>query len=608
MRTRDDTLEAEAAVLGAVLASDEVAGDLLMILKGDDFLDTRHRVVWRAVELLHGRGAPTELPAVTRELNANDKLNAAGGAAFVSSLVDALPDVANAEYYAHLVAKDSRDRKAIAELRLATQAILDGQHAADVLPLLLAKMKESDVDLSGIRSLWGPVGFDALSTKPLPRRWLLHAPDGEGLLPLGRAGILSAEGGAGKTSALLSLAVSVITGRSWFGRLGIGADAEGGRVALLLGEEEREEIHRRLWTVAQALDLSDDERRAVSELVVAVPLAGHPVSLLTMVNGNPVESGFLGEVRRQLEDGGPWALVVLDPLSRFSAGGTESDNETATRFFQVAESLCRTPGGPTVLVAAHSSKLSRRMGEADVRGVSGLTDAARWVATLKKSSGNVVVFEQVKSNYSRPCDPVPLVWRDGVLVGQVPEDVEAAAEIQRVQESQLLDDDIRRVVDALTREGGLGSKNAIAKAAGLRAQRGRDALDLAVARGLVIRTGTARDGKYEVTGGPAVCVASPHTPRDRGTASLGSCPDPVQRTQGPIGTDSDRGTASSTGTTKNEHGDDPSYARTCSSRARTCMHAQDEEEPGNVAPFSDSGGGLSQNTNSISCGCGGSKS
>jgi len=393
--------------------------------------------------------------------------------------------------------------------------------------------------------LWKPVGLAFLTTPPPARRWLLRRSDGKGLLPRGRAGVLAGEGGAGKTLSLLYLAVSVIAGRPWFGCFPPDDDAVGERAALLLGEEELEEVHRRLWTIATALQLSEAERELIADRLTVVPLAGCPVGLLeTTARGEVLETQFYRDLVELLGSGGPWGFVGIDPFSRFAQEGAEADNYHATRFLQAVETLTGAPGGPTVLVAAHSSKLSRRLGSADVRGVSGITDAARWVGTLLAEKNGAVVFEQAKSNYSLKLDPVRLVWRDHLLVAQTEEDLDAEKSAEQAAVAEALDADVRAVVDALRREGPLGSKDAVARAAGLRAARGRTALDVAISRGLAVRTGNSRRTVYSAADSTEVCVTHPpYTPRDGGTASCRLTRDPVSPVRDGDGTAWDGGTA-----------------------------------------------------------------
>lgn len=405
----------------------------------------------------------------------------------------------------------------------------------DAAQRLLDKMKPGPA-----RTLpWQPIGLEALTTAPPPRRWFLRHPThdwqsiltsshGDGMLPLGKVGVLSAEGGAGKTIALVQLAICAITGRSWFGHFTIGAHAVGRRVLLVLAEEDEEERDRRVWEVARALELSEAERREVASKLVALALAGKPAALLERgIDGNLSETSTLAELRRHVrESTEEWSLIGLDPWSRLAGPDAETDNAAATRAVQALESLVDAPGRPTVIVASHSSKDARKNGTADTRGVTGLSDGVRWVGTLTVADDSVV-FRQTKSNYSRPMPEaraVRLARSDRGVLRAVTEDdtADRAAELA-AQHAAAVDDDVRRVVDALRREGGeLTSIDAIVRCAAIKVPRGRAAVRVAMARGLIVRGGTSIAPKYLI-GHPSDVPEgggekTPHTPRDVGTS------------------------------------------------------------------------------------------
>lgn len=263
---------------------------------------------------------------------------------------------------------------------------------------------------------------------PPPRRWLLQrpaAPEEEsahprGFLPLGKVGMLAAAGGAGKTMALAQLAVSVVTGRDWLGHYTVPAESRG-PVLLALGEEDEEEVQRRLYDIREGLDLSPGEWTDLKRGLMILPLAGVPVQLVSAQdrNGKPEETPFFHELRRRIEGAGvDWRLLVLDPLSRWAGPETETDNFAATRFVAAVESLSQVPGNPTVLLAHHTTKAARRgldAGEATAaRGASALTDGVRWVANLLKPEGSSLPhLSLVKSNYTAPAPDVVLKRGEG---------------------------------------------------------------------------------------------------------------------------------------------------------------------------------------------------
>ena len=287
-----------------------------------------------------------------------------------------------------------------------------------------------------------------LAEAPPPRRWLLRQSTGDEadpLFPLGKVGILSAAGGTGKSMALCGLALAVATGRPW---LQAGRGAQGpagfgvvtpGRVALLLAEEDREEVIRRLYQAARLMGLSAAERGAAVDRLWIGALAGEPVELVERdndgnVNETPRARGLRARLAAEAEadlrqraegvaehlaaEAGPdgWALVIVDPLSRFGGVDTETDNGAATRAIQALEALTKLPGGPAVMVAHHERKGSAKdesAGQDAVRGSSAIVDGARWVARLvpvmvggerwKAPDGSrAVSFLLVKTNYTPP--------------------------------------------------------------------------------------------------------------------------------------------------------------------------------------------------------------
>jgi len=248
-----------------------------------------------------------------------------------------------------------------------------------------------------------------LLTKPAPRKYLLR--DGrDGVLPLGKVGLVVAAGGVGKTLVECQFALSVALGLPLFG---VFAVEHPGAVLLGLGEEDADEIHRRLYSAAGAMGLSREQREEAARRIVPLAMAGVNVALTSGDgNGNVGTTATRDRLLECLKGADTdWSLIILDPLSRWAGNDVEKDNHAATRFIEVAEELTQVRGSPTVLVAHHSNKLSRGRdagpGKAEsARGASALTDGARWVANLDPEGDDVVVFRVTKSNYARK--PVPL--------------------------------------------------------------------------------------------------------------------------------------------------------------------------------------------------------
>lgn len=173
------------------------------------------------------------------------------------------------------VTRESAGKPSSASRNRLLAAISKNLEAEDWRGLCASAAKLLETEQSGagsvLPSLWRALEPTLLTDPPEPRRWLLRHPDpesadigandGSGLLPLGKVGVLSAEGGAGKTSVLVALALSVATGRPWLGHFRVDEAARRGRVLLALGEEDEEEVHRRLYAASEALGLDGESRK-----------------------------------------------------------------------------------------------------------------------------------------------------------------------------------------------------------------------------------------------------------------------------------------------------------------------------------------------------------
>lgn len=268
---------------------------------------------------------------------------------------------------------------------------------------------------------------------PPKREFLLFdSRTGAGSLPLGVVAGVVGEGGIGKTTTIVELAVAVATGSVWCGTY----IPTQGRTLLVLGEEDAPEVQRKVHQAARSHQTRSFERGSI----VTLPLTGVSSPMIERDRaGNVVDAPFLRWLRSYLDPPGssPWRLVILDPLSRFAGADAEKDNAVATRFVEACESIA-TLTGATVLLSHHTSQASRapgaRVDATAARGVTGLTDGARWIATFSASTnqglepeaaqhlGETVTFAVRKSNYSRKGEPIYLRRDDANAGALIPLD------------------------------------------------------------------------------------------------------------------------------------------------------------------------------------------
>lgn len=102
-REPDPILDAERAVLGAMMLDRDAIPDVNAILAPRDHQRPAHITIHQAINALFQRGEPCDPISVTRELIAQGDLVRVGGPSYVHGCVEALPSVANAEYYAEMI-------------------------------------------------------------------------------------------------------------------------------------------------------------------------------------------------------------------------------------------------------------------------------------------------------------------------------------------------------------------------------------------------------------------------------------------------------------------------------------------------------------------------
>ncbi|MEO0025454.1 MAG: replicative DNA helicase [candidate division WOR-3 bacterium] len=115
-------LEAEAAVLGAILIDQEALPRVMQFLKPDHFYSLAHRRVYEAMLNLFEAKKPYDIITVTDELRRMRELDSIGGQPFLSALQDTVLTSANCEEHARLVLEKALQRQLI---QTATEIVQD---------------------------------------------------------------------------------------------------------------------------------------------------------------------------------------------------------------------------------------------------------------------------------------------------------------------------------------------------------------------------------------------------------------------------------------------------------------------------------------------------
>jgi replicative DNA helicase len=96
-------LEAERAVIGAMLVSETAVAAVAERLAAEDFYSEVHRIIYGAMMRLYSRGEPIDQLTLTNELRSVNEFERIGGRPYVFQIVESVPTAANAGRYADIV-------------------------------------------------------------------------------------------------------------------------------------------------------------------------------------------------------------------------------------------------------------------------------------------------------------------------------------------------------------------------------------------------------------------------------------------------------------------------------------------------------------------------
>ncbi|MBR4682102.1 MAG: replicative DNA helicase [Elusimicrobiaceae bacterium] len=104
-RIPPQAIDAEMAVLGAMLLSADAVNDAMEILKPEHFYKEAHQKIFAAMQALVDRGQAVDVVTLSEELKKNNRLAQLGGEVYLTQLVDKVATAAHVKHYAEIVYK-----------------------------------------------------------------------------------------------------------------------------------------------------------------------------------------------------------------------------------------------------------------------------------------------------------------------------------------------------------------------------------------------------------------------------------------------------------------------------------------------------------------------
>ncbi|MEW1701029.1 DnaB-like helicase N-terminal domain-containing protein [Streptomyces sp. NPDC091278] len=347
-RVPPQDLDAEQAVLGSMLLSADAVLDVIEIVTGPDFYKPAHATVFDTVCTMAVRGEPCDPITVGHQLARDGALERVGGAAYLHTLVQAVPTAANAAHYA-------RHMRGLALLRgvieAGTRAVQSGFTASGD-PQEVAERAVADMQAARDRGR-------AAADEPLLHldEFLAQADDEpEWVIPgvlarWDRLMITAGEGG-GKSLLLRQTAMRALAGLHPFKR----ARIKPARVMII--DVENSQDQARPWIRSMAAAAAEEGAHPRS---ADLALEFRPGGLdLT----SPADRSWLA---RRVEQARP-DLITIGPLYKLALGNP-NEEETARGLMSALEMLRTASNGAAMLIEAHSPHAAPGVKRRDLRPI-----------------------------------------------------------------------------------------------------------------------------------------------------------------------------------------------------------------------------------------------
>ena len=387
-RLPPQNIEAEEAVLGALLIDPDAIIRVATTLHTDDFYREKHAWIFDVALTLHERREPIDFLTVCDELEKRGQLDEVGGPAFITALINAVPTSVHAEHYAHIVERTATLRRLIDAAgqiaSLAYQEVQDVDEVVDHCEQILFGVSQRRIsrDLVPIKQVLSEY-YDRIEYLTRHRGELIGIPTGFADMDKLLGGmqrsdllILAARPSVGKTSLALSMAHNA-------------AKKFNQRIALFSLEMSSEQVVQRLISSETRIDSQRLRRGEIAEdeWERFMKATGDLSETLIFIDDTPGISALeLRTKARRLHAEYGLDLIVVDYL-QLMRGDNRSENrvQEISAISRALKGLARELNVPVLAL----SQLSR--------SVEGRTDKKPILSDLRESGAleqdaDVVIF------------------------------------------------------------------------------------------------------------------------------------------------------------------------------------------------------------------------
>jgi replicative DNA helicase len=360
-------IEAERAVLGALMIDPDAIIKVANFLRAKDFYRERHGWIYDAMASLNERREPLDFVTLTDELERREQLEEVGGPAYLTDLISSTPTAIYVDHYARIVERTAILRRLISAAgkiaELAYDESQDVDEVVDRAEQIIFGISESRIhrDLTPIRAIISDV-VERIDFLTRNKDTLMGVPTGFTMLDRLLGGlqksdllILAARPGMGKSSLALSIALNA-------------ARHNNARIAIFSLEMSNEQLVERLLSMETAInshrlrmgDIHEDEWPILLE---AANMLGTAPIFIDDTPGATVSDLRTKARRLYAEHGLDMIIIDYMQLMTGSSGGNgrnENRQQEISYISRSLKSLARELNVPVIALSQLSRAVEAR--------------------------------------------------------------------------------------------------------------------------------------------------------------------------------------------------------------------------------------------------------
>ena len=316
-------VDAEKAVLGAMLKNSDARADASSILNTEDFYLKEHREIFDTIMDMERRSVGIDINTVYSALKQRKTADMAGGITYLSRLMDEAIVASNAKYYAGTVKDKSKMRQLIQE----ADSIRDAAYSGELPPediLDDAEQRIMNIAHKTQRTEYTPIS-DVIFENIRMIQELEQQGGGAKGIETGFRDVDKILGGLQKTDLIILAARPGVGKTAWALNIGEHAAMNGYKVMIFSLEMANTQLGQRLLSMSANVplenirngDVSVDDWESLSAAQDALYGADMVIDESSVIT--PVE--MKNKCRRFKQQYGGLDLVIIDYLQLMSIGG-----------------------------------------------------------------------------------------------------------------------------------------------------------------------------------------------------------------------------------------------------------------------------------------------